>query len=274
MADATETNLPEFKADVAAEKAYAAAAETAAPAPVAAKAVVAPKAAPAKAKAAPAKTQAPAAMMIATVKKAAVKKIAVKKVAAKKVAAKAAIKLKAPAKAAAKKTTSAIKFPNVFQIPPISKIKDKFMATTKTQTEDFAARIKDSVADAQERAKVAYEKSTVMFGDVTEFSKGNVEALVESTKILAAGLQDMGKAYVADSKSAIETLTADVKELAAVKSPTDFFKLQSEILRRNFDAAIAAGSKNSETLVKLAGDAFAPISTRASMAIEKVKQAA
>ena len=184
------------------------------------------------------------------------------------IAAKKIIKAKAPAKAAAKKTTSVTKLPSIMQM------KDKFMATTKTQTEDFAARIKDSVADAQERAKVAYEKSTVVFGDVTEFSKGNVEALVESTKILAAGLQDMGKAYVAESKTALEALTADVKELAAVKSPTDFFKLQGEMLRRNFDAAVAAGSKNSETLVKLAGDAFAPISTRASLAIEKVKQAA
>ncbi len=257
MADATVTTLPEVKADAIAEKAYAAAAEavkpapTAAPAPIAAKVVAAPKAAPAK-------KAAPAAKKVAVVKKAAPKKIAAKKI----------IKAKAPAKAAAKKTTSVTKLPSIMQM------KDKFMATTKTQTEDFAARIKDSVADAQERAKVAYEKSTVVFGDVTEFSKGNVEALVESTKILAAGLQDMGKTYVAEGKTAIETLTADVKELASVKSPTDFFKLQSEILRRNFDAAVAAGSKNSETLVKLAGDAFAPLSTRASLAIEKVKQAA
>ena len=259
MANATETKLPEIKADVAAEKAYAAAAETVksapiaapapivTPAPIAAKAVAAPKAAPAK-------KAAPAIKKVAAVKKAAPKKITAKKI----------IK----AKAASKKATSVIK------LPTISKIKDKFMATTKTQTEDFAARIKDSVADAQERAKVAYEKSTVMFGDVTEFSKGNVEALVESTKILAAGLQDMGKTYVAESKTALEALTADVKELAAVKSPTDFFKLQGEILRRSFDAAVATGSKNSETLVKLAGDAFAPLSTRVSLAIEKVKQAA
>ena len=259
MANATETKLPEIKADVAAEKAYAAAAETVksapiaapalivTPAPIAAKAVAAPKAAPAK-------KAAPAIKKVAAVKKAAPKKITAKKI----------IK----AKAASKKAISVIK------LPTISKIKDKFMATTKTQTEDFAARIKDSVADAQERAKVAYEKSTVMFGDVTEFSKGNVEALVESTKILAAGLQDMGKTYVAESKTALEALTADVKELAAVKSPTDFFKLQGEILRRSFDAAVATGSKNSETLVKLAGDAFAPLSTRVSLAIEKVKQAA
>ena len=263
MADATVNTLPEVKADAIAEKAYAAAAETlkpatiAAPAPIAAKAVAAPKVAPAK-------KAAPAAKKVATVKKVAV----VRKAASKKIAAKKIIKAKAPAKAAAKKTISVSKLPSIFQM------KDKFMATTKTQTEDFTARIKDSVADAQERAKVAYEKSTVMFGDVTEFSKGNVEALVESTKILAAGLQDMGKTYVAEGKTALEALTADVKELAAVKSPTDFFKVQGEIMRRSFDAVVATGSKNSEILVKLAGDAFAPLSTRVSLAIEKVKQAA
>ena len=84
----------------------------------------------------------------------------------------------------------------------------------------------------------------------------------------------MGKDYVAETKSAFETMTADVKELAAVKSPADFFKLQGEILRRNFDTAMATGSKRSEALVKLANDAFAPVQTRVSLAIEKVKQAA
>ncbi len=260
MATATETRLPEVKADAVAEKAYAAAAEKIETVKIS------PDAAPAVAKA-PAIKKAPAVKKAPIAKKVAAVKVAAKK-APKKITAKKIVKAKAPAKPAGKKIASVIKFPT------ISKIKDKFMATTKTQTEDFAARIKDSVADAQDRAKIAYEKSTVVFGDVTEFSKGNVEALVESGKILAAGLQDMGKAYVAEGKSAIETLTADVKELAAVKSPTDFFKLQGEILRRNFDVAVATGSKNSETLVKLAGDAFAPISTRASLAIEKVKQAA
>ena len=84
----------------------------------------------------------------------------------------------------------------------------------------------------------------------------------------------MGKAYVADAKGMVETVTADVKEVAAVKTPADFIKLQGEIMRRNFDAAVAATSKSSEAMVKLAGDAFAPISTRVSLAVEKVKQAA
>ena len=45
---------------------------------------------------------------------------------------------------------------------------------------------------------------------------------------------------------------------APVTSPADFFKLQGEILRRNFDSAVAYGSKNTEMFMKLAGDAVVP----------------
>lgn len=145
------------------------------------------------------------------------------------------------------------------------------MATTTTEfTEKFTAAFKD----AQEKAKAALEKSQAAFGDAGEFAKGNVEAMVESTKILATGLQDMTKGYVSESKAAFEGMTADVKELTTVKSPTEFFEKQSALLRKNFDAAVAASSKNSEAFLKLANEAFQPISTRVSLAVEKMKKAA
>lgn len=219
--------IDEAKAEVLAEKAYAAAA---ADAPVAKKAA-APKKPAAKKIAAPAK------------------KVAVKKT----------------AKPAAKKVVKAT---------PIKSKDTTIMAKTQHAAEDFTAKVKDAVADLQERAKTAMDKSNALFADAGEFTKGNVEALVESGKVLAAGLQDLSKVYVEDAKTGFETITADVKELAAVKSPADFFKLQGEILRRNFDAAMATGSKRSEALVKLANDAFAPVQSRVSVAIEKVKQAA
>lgn len=227
MAEATANKIDEAKAEVLAEKAYAAAA---ADAPVAKK-VAAPKKPAAK------KTAAPA-----------------KKVAAKKIV-----------KPAAKKVAKAA---------PLKSKDTTIMAKTQQAAEDFTAKVKDAVADLQDRAKTAFEKSNAVFADAGEFTKGNVEALVESGKVLAAGLQDLGKIYVEDAKTGFETMTADVKELAAVTSPADFFKLQGEILRRNFDTAMATGSKRSEALVKLANDAFAPVQTRVSLAIEKVKQAA
>ena len=183
---------------------------------------------------------------------------------AAKPAAKKTVK-KAAAKPAARKTAAA---------QPAPSFKDTIMAKTQNVTEDFTAKVKEAMTQAQDRAKVAFEKSQAFAGEAGEFTKGNVEALVESGKVLAAGLQDMGKDYATEAKSAFDTVQADFKALAAVKSPTDFFKLQGEILRRNFDAAVATGSKNSEKAVKLANEAFAPIQNRVSLAIEKVKQAA
>ena len=83
-----------------------------------------------------------------------------------------------------------------------------------------------------------------------------------------------GSSGSASPKSAYETATGDFKKLAAIKSPTELFQLQGELLRRNFDAAVAFGSKETEKLVKLTNDAFAPISTRVSVMVDKVSKVA
>ena len=148
-------------------------------------------------------------------------------------------------------------------------LKDKTMQTT-----EFTTKLKGVVGEAQTKAKEAFGKGAATFGEYNEFSKGNLEAVVTSGKVLASGMQSLGTTLVADSKTAFETLTADVKELAAVKSPTDFFKLQAAFLRRNFETAVASTSKNSEAMVKLANEVAAPISARVTLAVDKVKQAA
>ena len=273
------------KIDAAAEKAFADAAEkktaeaatakpvqAAAPQPVAKpivaeKPVVAEKtvAAPvvtAPAVPAPVAKAAPKAKPVAKAKK---KAAPAKKAAAKKTAAKVT---KAPAKKAAAKTTNN-------EQPALTKLKETIMATAKNaKTADFTKTVKEAAADAQTRLKSVYDKGAEVGADVVEFHKGNIEALVESGKILAAGAQDLGRTYVEDAKGAVETVTADVKKVAAVKSPTELFQLQGEIARRNFDAAIAAASKNTETFIKLANDAFAPVSTRLSLVAEKISKAA
>jgi hypothetical protein len=157
--------------------------------------------------------------------------------------------------------------------PSVSELKEKIMATAKTTT-DFAKPIVEAFGEYQTKAKAAYEKSTEVATEVTEFAKGNVEAIVESGKIFAAGAQTLGKSYVEEAKSAYETLTGDVKELAAVKSPTELFQLQGKIARRNFDVFVATSSKNTEAFLKLANDAFAPLTGRVEVATEKLAKVA
>ncbi len=139
---------------------------------------------------------------------------------------------------------------------------------------EMTGTIQTAMKEAAEKAKAALEKSQAALGDMGAFTKGNVEAVVESTKILASGLQEMTKSYAVETKTVVETMQAEIKELAAVKSPAEFFEKQNAMLRKQFDAAVAATSKNSEAMLKLASEAFQPISNRVSLAVEKIKQAA
>ncbi len=198
-------------------------------------------------------------------KKAPAKKAAVakSKAASKKPAAKKSVAKPAP-KAAAKKTK-----------PTVTELKEKIMAT---KTTDYTAIVTDTMSDAmkemQDKAQAAYDKSTEAMTEMTDFAKGNVEAVVESGKVLAEGVQTMGKTYADEAKSAYETATADLKEMAAIKSPTELFQLQGKILRRNFDAMVAMTSKNTDATMKLANDAMAPISGRVNVAAEKLSKVA
>jgi phasin family protein len=285
---------PEIEAETSAEKAYAAASEAVSvksePAPAAAvEAGPAEVEFPSKAKRAttPEVAPAPKAAARSAAKKAAKprRKAAAKKSAAKTgpVAAKLA-KAKPvaarPAKPKTPKTPKAV----VATAKPASnpKIKPALAARIMFQqlkdktmdTAEFTTKMKSAVTEVQGKAKEALDKGAAAFNEYNEFSKGNLEAVVQSGKILATGMQSLGSAMAADTKAAFETLTAEAKELTTVKTPADFFKLQTEFLRRNFDTAVAMTSKNSEAVLKIASDAAAPISGRFSLAVEKVKKAA
>ena len=156
-------------------------------------------------------------------------------------------------------------------------IADTIAAATSKATgmaDTLSAKFKDAVAGTKTRATAAYEKSTAVLGEIGEFSKGNFDATIESGKILSGGLQAMGQETIANGKSVFETATADLKSIAAVKSPADFFAIQGKIMQRNLDAMMATGAKQTEAMVKLANDTFAPLSSRISVGIEKIKKAA
>lgn len=159
----------------------------------------------------------------------------------------------------------------------IDELKEKIMATkaeNQANPTEFVAGMQNVSSEMQDRMKAVYEKSTAMSGELTETARGNVEAVVESTRIFTAGVQSMSRDAVEGSREAFEGMTADLKKMAAVKSPTELFQLQGELARRNLDAMIGLSSRNTESMVKLVNDAFAPISNRMSITAEKISQAA
>ena len=143
-----------------------------------------------------------------------------------------------------------------------------------TSTTDAQTATKTVFAEATERAKGALGKGQAMFGEMAEFGKGNVEALVESGRIYAKGVEAMGQNAAAYVRASVEDAQAQARTLASVGSPTDFFKLQGDFARQSFEKMVAETSKNTEAMMKLAGEVAQPLSNRAALAMEKVKVAA
>lgn len=139
--------------------------------------------------------------------------------------------------------------------------------TTKTTVKSIAA-------DVQSKAKTAYAKGSVVAGELGTITKGNVEAVVASGKILGQGFKELGQESIAEGKQAVDTLVADIKAFAAVRSPVELFNLQLKLAKRNIDSALALSSKNGKALGKLANAAAAPISSQVKANVAKLRKAA
>ncbi|MGU3389230.1 phasin family protein [Sphingomonas sp. M1A8_2b] len=128
-----------------------------------------------------------------------------------------------------------------------------------------------TTSEFSEQAKGAMEKSAKMVEDVTAFGKGNVEALVESSKIAAKNVEALGQEVADYAKTSFESATEAAKTLAAAKSPAEFMKLQSDYARTAFDTMIAEGSRSTERMLKMFGEFAQPISNRVAVAKDAMK---
>ncbi len=134
-----------------------------------------------------------------------------------------------------------------------------------------ADRFQAAFGDVNERAKTAMEKSARLMEEMTEISRGNVEAIVASSKVAARGVETLTQEAADFGRRSFEEASSTLKSFAEVKSPTDFFRLQSDFARAQFDAMVAESSKLSEAVIKLAGEVAEPITSRYSVAAERVK---
>jgi phasin family protein len=230
--------------------------------------VVAPKSATeAVAKAAtPAKTRAPAPRPVSKPAPARVAAAKAPRVAAMKAAPQAEIRtLEAPRAAAAPVKVAA---------EAASKINERTSQMQNETTQMINDRAQAMFGDMNGRAKETMERSTKIVEEMTDLTRGNVEAIVASSKVAARGIETLGQEVAEYSRRSFEEASAAVKNIAEVRSATDLFRLQSEYARTAFDSMVAESSKMSEAMMKLAGEVAEPITSRYSVAAERVKNIA
>ena len=201
------------------------------------------------------KTEAKAEKAPAPVKKIAKKPAAKRAPAAKKIKAKAPVKKAAPAPKKKEYTMGKMDMNNWF-------------AAFELPTAD---KVEELVADAGKKGEEFIAKSKSATEELAALTKANIEAVVEAGKIATAGAKKIGEELVEDGRDGFEKASEAMKKFAEAKSPAEVMELQAKMVRENVDHMIAETSALTEQWVKLAGEAFQPVSNRASLNAEKVK---
>ena len=131
------------------------------------------------------------------------------------------------------------------------------------------APFQNILTEANERGQEMVKKTQKVAEELADLARANVEAVVEAGRVATEGARTIGQDVVAKQRDSYEQAADAIRSLAEAKSPTEYLQLQSDIARASFDRAVAETSKLTESLVKLAGEAFQPLSNRASANAER-----
>jgi phasin family protein len=145
------------------------------------------------------------------------------------------------------------------------------LETAKTYAEEAKTRMQSAFTDMSEKTKAAVAKSSKAFEELGDLTRGNLEAVVESSRIAAKGVETLGQDAAEFGRTSFEKSSATLRSFASVKSPVEFFQLQSELLSQAMDSFASESAKNSEKMLKLASDISQPISNRFSVVSDKFK---
>ncbi len=106
------------------------------------------------------------------------------------------------------------------------------------------------------------------------FSKGNLEALTQSSQIWTAGVKDLAEQATATMQASFQETMAMFKALSSVKSLQEAITLQSGMARAALEKTMSASGKLTEASLKLSEQAMAPIAARVTAAVETFAKAA
>ena len=150
----------------------------------------------------------------------------------------------------------------------------KGFETTVSGLKDGMSQAVAGFTETQAKVKQGMEKAMKTAEELVAFGQGNVEAMVKSGQVWAAGVQDIGKQMAATAQASFEETVSTFKALSSVKSLKDAFDLQANFARSAMEKTMAESGKLTDASLKLTEQTLAPLTARVSLAVEKFARSA
>jgi phasin family protein len=139
----------------------------------------------------------------------------------------------------------------------------------KKLIEDGAAQARVAVEKGMEQATKTAEGVFKTAEEAVEFGRGNLEAVAKSAQTWTVGVQDLSRQTFAVVQGLTDGALENAKALAAVKSLKEAAELQAAFTRASIEKAVSETARLQEAAFRLAEQASAPLTARATLAFEK-----
>ena len=146
---------------------------------------------------------------------------------------------------------------------------DRTVSNLKDSVAGMGAGMGQAGAQAQAAAREGTQRMMKIAEEMFALGKGNLDAITRSSQIMSAGAQEMGQSVATAARDSVEETMDTVKAMAAVKSLKDAMDLQTGLMRSVLERAVSQASQMTDRSMKLSEQAFAPIGTQLSLAVEK-----
>ncbi len=90
-------------------------------------------------------------------------------------------------------------------------------------------------------------------------ANANIASLTESGHAAGAAFQELSKAYQELATRNANNLTVAIKELSAVKSPSEFIEIQQRLIKEGVQAAVADSQNIVQLTTAVFTSAFEPV---------------
>jgi phasin family protein len=97
----------------------------------------------------------------------------------------------------------------------------------------------------------------------------SVDAVVKASEILTKGAETVGKAYFEFAQASAVACVEAGKAMIGANTPKDFFDIQSEYVRTNFDKFLTESTRLSEMSINVTNEAFDSLKAQVNGSFEK-----
>jgi len=139
----------------------------------------------------------------------------------------------------------------------------------KSFVEDGATQARNTMETGMEQVTKTAEGFFKAAEEAAEFGRGNIEAVTKSAQLFAVGFQDIGKQVFAVTQALTDHALESAKALAAVKSLKEAADIHAAFTKASLERSMSEVAKLQEASFKLAETAYAPITARMNLAVEK-----